>query len=558
MIKRKFNKFFQIILCNKSYGYTLAEIVIVLLIIAVIVAVTIGITKAKLDNIISYTYYSAYSSLKSVTSEMLADFNSNSSDYTDTALNYREYNLLKKIPIIAYLISNSVNAETARLYKCPDYQSLPSGMYYSYGSYISATGNNGIPSGKIDPSDLKCSYNDILNYLKTQYNQNICTNKRSDGLTTYGSCTCDCSTIISVGSSVTCRTSQTGIYSCGANAINNTPSCQSSGYTLQGDYCVHEYECPEGTYPHYTEAVTGWYTYDCIPYTVCADGTKVKIDESCPDPACNIPSELEQKQQYCANGYSNFNSSSDVCDYTIKPSTWPPACPDGYVWNNEETDCKCVPTPKTIPRKGDNFCKLFKDYANTKSGTDDTSCLGSDIEDTNTNFKDKKPDIILRNGLLIYNLHSNPTAIPVLAGNTQGGRYEGVDNTNEWGYTVYVDIDGEKGDSQLWSDIYPFYITLSGKVIPAYDSSNPGVSGGDSSRYLQVSVEYENYSNGQRQIQWLAKSVPFKDGACLSGYIGDATPYCKTNSPVMKAGQCTTDGNSLCRLKQIKPIKFLF
>lgn len=46
-----------------NFAYTLAEIVIVMLIIAVVVSVSIKITKTKLDNIVSYTYYSGYSTL---------------------------------------------------------------------------------------------------------------------------------------------------------------------------------------------------------------------------------------------------------------------------------------------------------------------------------------------------------------------------------------------------------------------------------------------------------------------------------------------------------------
>ena len=53
------------------WGYTLAEIIIVMLVIAVIVAITIGITKQKLDGIVTYTYYSAYSTLRSVNSQMI-------------------------------------------------------------------------------------------------------------------------------------------------------------------------------------------------------------------------------------------------------------------------------------------------------------------------------------------------------------------------------------------------------------------------------------------------------------------------------------------------------
>ena len=47
-------------------GYTLSEIFVVMLIIAVVVGVSIKVTKSRLDNIISYTYYSTYSTLRSV------------------------------------------------------------------------------------------------------------------------------------------------------------------------------------------------------------------------------------------------------------------------------------------------------------------------------------------------------------------------------------------------------------------------------------------------------------------------------------------------------------
>ena len=42
---------------KKLKAYTLAEVVIVMLVIAVVAGVSIKITKAKLDNIISYTYF---------------------------------------------------------------------------------------------------------------------------------------------------------------------------------------------------------------------------------------------------------------------------------------------------------------------------------------------------------------------------------------------------------------------------------------------------------------------------------------------------------------------
>ena len=69
IVKRFLNKYSKL----KS-AYTLAEVVVVMLVVAVVVSVSIKITKVKLDNIISYTYYSGYSTLRSVTGQVLADF----------------------------------------------------------------------------------------------------------------------------------------------------------------------------------------------------------------------------------------------------------------------------------------------------------------------------------------------------------------------------------------------------------------------------------------------------------------------------------------------------
>lgn len=67
--------------------------------------------------------------------------------------------------------------------------------------------------------------------------------------------------------------------------------------------------------------------------------------------------------------------------------------------------------------------------------------------------------------------------------------FEGV-NINEVGYIVYIDVDGSKGNSTLWDDVYPFYITMSGRVVPAFDSAaNPDGAGADSVHHLQVSVK---------------------------------------------------------------------
>ena len=351
-----------------------------------------------------------------------------------------------------------------------------------------------------------------------------------------------------------------------------TKSC-SEGYELNTSSC----ECIK-------KQVTCWdgskadSTSSCPGYVTCWNGNKAHNWSECPacpnKPAC--PASWDDKTctgsaKTCPSG-QHLNSSCGCvndCPTDISPCnicsnetgivSQNPAinrsCSDEtYEWSEEQ--CKCIPSPRTLPRKGMNFCKLFERHANIMSGSD--VCNGSVISNGTTDFSNKSPDITLRNGLRIYNMHNDAGAISMLANNTQGGVYDGVPNTNSYGYTVYVDIDGVKGDSQLWSDVYPFYITLSGKIIPAYDTSNPEQSGGDSVRHLQVSVENENYASGKRSIKWLAKSVPFKEGACISGYVGDATPYCKNGTSFTKAGECTTNYNSLCRVKQIQPVKFFF
>ena len=293
---------------------------------------------------------------------------------------------------------------------------------------------------------------------------------------------------------------------------------------------------------------------ECPSYVTCWDGSKAYNWDGCP--ACPSGKHFNSSHQ-CVNDCPTDLLPCDSCSYETGVTHYANrTCSDEtYEWSEEQ--CKCIISPRTLPRKGANFCKLFEQHSNIKGGS--AVCVGSVIANNTTDFSNKEPDITLRNGLRIYNIHTDAGAISALSNNTQGGVYDGVPNTNSYGYTVYVDIDGAKGDSLLWSDVYPFYITLSGKVIPAYDiAANPNGSGGDSTTHLSVSVENEYFDTNQRHIRWLAKSVPFKRGACLSGYVGDATPYCRNGGAVSRSANCQDNGNSVCYLKQIRPVKFFF
>ncbi|CDE88902.1 unknown [Clostridium sp. CAG:729] len=194
---------------------------------------------------------------------------------------------------------------------------------------------------------------------------------------------------------------------------------------------------------------------------------------------------------------------------------------------------------------------MFERYVNINPS--DSTCNGSSVDTSTTEFSDLTPDIILRNGIRLYNLHQDPAIISQL-------QIIGIDtetaekDTNQKGYIIYADVDGSKGNSVLWEDVYPFYITLSGRVIPAYDrGANPDGSGGDSKEHLSVSIKNETFSaEGHRIFRWLSRSVSFKEGACQSGFVSENTQYCVG----MAYNQACNSVNSNCELKPIKPLKF--
>ena len=231
-------------------------------------------------------------------------------------------------------------------------------------------------------------------------------------------------------------------------------------------------------------------------------------------------------------------------------------CPERYIWNPDS--CSCQLDKSRISLNGPKYCEYTASLVNTRSGSNE--CNGSAISPGVTDFSNETPDLTLRNNMRIYNIRQNPGPIADLAGNNESFFID-LNGTpvkaNEYGYTVYIDIDGANSSSELWVDVYPFYITLDGQVIPAYDKAHPGINGGDSRNHMQVSIEDEVIDGGRRRIRWLDKSVSYKEAACQAGYIGANTPYCRDGNAVAYNNECSVD-NSFCRLKYIKPVKFLF
>lgn len=206
---------------------------------------------------------------------------------------------------------------------------------------------------------------------------------------------------------------------------------------------------------------------------------------------------------------------------------------------------------------GANFCTKFLENTNTASSLVTTECNGSSIATGTSDFSSKTPDFVLRNGMKFYNFSKDPVEIDALEGNSKGQKYTKKDGTeidlDEWGYIIYVDIDGDKGrDSTLWKDVYKFYITLSGTVIPAYDSDNPGKYGGDSTNHLQTSVSDQYSGEEGRVFEWVTKSKSFKVSACTMGLVNEGAQYCNGVTP---SENCLKSDHD-CKLKTIMPVKF--
>lgn len=464
---------------SRKKAYTLAEVVIVMLVVAVIVGVSIKITKAKLDNIVSYTYYSGYSTLRGITAQMLKDFKATDESYTDVAY-MRLFPFLSKFGSQrAYALSNKPGEKE----KPDQYQNI-----------------------KCDR--VKCPYGCVRDY--------VCLNKLGPS-----------------GPSIPDNLGEVGE----EKILCNTPSaerieemrCKGKVFNKNTLGCWDDVAnwnvCPTGQ--HWNNATTG---------CGCVD------DEHSGGGGCNLTEE-QKRTAYCSGKEYNM----ETCNLQDRS----PLCENDIEYRWDEATCGCVPVPATIPREGQNFCEKFVAYANTRSGS--LECSGTRIDAALTDFTNQTPDITLRNGMRLYNVRQNPSEIAVLANNTPGASYDGVPNVNTFGYTVYLDIDGVKGPSTLWQDVYPFYITMAGKVIPAYDMTvNADEVGGNSRQHLMTSVENETVdATGHRKLYWVSKSVSFKEGACSSGYIGAATPYC--NGVELK--QACSGENVTCVLKHISPIK---
>ena len=543
------------------------------------------VAKTRLDNITTYTYYAAYSVLNDVTAQMLADFNPSRNEFTDIAFIKRFLPFVQSKEVLAGSDFPLFSDETYTMYGCAKAEAypytyedkewyLPSGTHIDYDSVFSISHGKCVGRSDYDlminPSKFKrCSgkrkiyrapFYSLYVYSYRYDNFDPAFNPTEMFANTYSKLDDSCN--------YTCKN---GANNCGYYTEYTDFNCahpyfftggtlgwrylaflasddylflpgdkiesDSGDYVqivnstmLDGNVCKYEIKCREDTEP---------YTADLQSYYGVLAGKK---NTNCL-PKCNYPSWYDFDKHICVGG-----------------SCQPPSegCPSGTVWRGEPT-CSCVPEPPTIPRKGINFCNMFVSLANTKAGT---MCQGGAVAANTTDFSDITEDIILRNGMKIYNASQNPDSIADLVGNDTGGTVTKTDgttfDTNIAGYTLYVDIDGSSGNSKLWEDVSPFYVTLSGKVIPAYKTDALGEFGGDSRYYMQTSIQVDAVDSVGATQYWLLKSKSFKESACKAGYVGQNTLYCSrhdvTNPAVTQDTICSQEQNS-CSVKKVSPIR---
>jgi hypothetical protein len=257
--------------------------------------------------------------------------------------------------------------------------------------------------------------------------------------------------------------------------------------------------------------------------------------------------------------YSASSILRTINDEIIRNNEAPEVSEDSEDVDNSENS---EDDPTTISRTGAEYCAAFVSYANTAPSliTGGEECQGDAVNsiDENTDFSTLKEDVALKNGIRIYNMSQNPQRIGELNNNSKGSTYVSGANTidiDEWGYVLYLDIDNKSSrGGKLWEDVFPFFVTLSGNVIPAYNASSSGQYGGDSRQFLQTSVSDEYSDANGRHVEWVTKSASFKESACKMGILNAATPYCSTAPAVGLSSSCANSEHD-CRLNYVTPTR---
>ncbi len=202
------------------------------------------------------------------------------------------------------------------------------------------------------------------------------------------------------------------------------------------------------------------------------------------------------------------------------------------------------------------FCEILYNNLNLSESHKKCDVLNTDVQQAaaNKDFSGLTPHMVLQNGLKIY-IASDYGEISQLS--------DSLEESDRIGFTVYIDVDGNRSKSRLYDDVFPFYIVNSGKVIPGYDASI--VAGANSEKNLAFDLLYDDFdASGNRKLKRLsgysvsgADEASFKNGACITGYV-KSQKYCSmdpSTGVTVNGINCATDKKVDCRMKVRKPLK---
>lgn len=203
-----------------------------------------------------------------------------------------------------------------------------------------------------------------------------------------------------------------------------------------------------------------------------------------------------------------------------------------------------------------NLCNDIKNSYSVSQSDCNASIDNVKTAVQSANFANLTPHITLISGSKIF-LASNFKEMEEIA-----QLKDSVDEDDRVGFVVYVDIDGKRSKTRLYDDVFPFYLTKSGKVIPGYDSNI--VAGANCEKNLAFDILYDKFSGENRMVkQYEIGSITgsdmnsFKNTACISGYVKSLI-YCGV-SPDMSITydgvNCKTDTKADCRIRVRKPLR---
>lgn len=120
------------------------------------------------------------------------------------------------------------------------------------------------------------------------------------------------------------------------------------------------------------------------------------------------------------------------------------------------------------------------------------------------------------------------------------------------GFTIFVDINGDKGDGTLWDDVYPFFVGANGTVYPGYpldapkgeNSASSLYLGGNSEKQLPTDVYYYNSTADSRERKVAFVGVSYARAVCSARKLSKFTPYCMNLGEKFNGGTADLKGSS--------------